>query len=88
MQRKQLVQEVVSIVGKGNVLEDNASLAVYEYDASLFQGRPDVVAFPTDTQQVAQLVKLANREKVPFLARGAGTNLSGGTAPTRGGHHH
>ncbi len=85
MQRKQLVQEVVSIVGKGNVLEDKASLAVYEYDASLFQGRPDVVAFPTDTQQVAQLVKLANREKVPFLARGAGTNLSGGTAPTRGG---
>lgn len=85
MQRKQLVQEVVSIVGKGNVLEDKASLAVYEYDASLFQGRPDVVAFPTHTQQVAQLVKLANRKKVPFLARGAGTNLSGGTAPTRGG---
>lgn len=85
MHRRLLVLEVVSIVGKGNVLQDKASLAVYEYDASLFQGRPDVVAFPTDTQQVAQLVRLANREKVPFLARGAGTNLSGGTAPTRGG---
>ncbi len=85
MNRSQLVKEVISIVGKGNVLQDKASLAVYEYDASLFQGRPDVVAFPMDTQQVAQLVRLANREKVPFLARGAGTNLSGGTAPTRGG---
>jgi glycolate oxidase len=85
MERKRLVEEVAAIVGKGNVLQDKASLAVYEYDASLFQGRPDVVAFPTDTQQVARLVRLANRERVPFLARGAGTNLSGGTAPTRGG---
>ncbi len=85
MQRRDLIHAVVSIVGKANVLQDKASLAVYEYDASLFQGRPDVVAFPTDTQQVAQLVKLAHRENVPFLARGAGTNLSGGTAPTKGG---
>lgn len=85
MDRRQLIQEVTAIVGRGNVLHDKASLAVYEYDASLFQGRPDVVAFPTNAQQVAQLVRLANREQVPFLARGAGTNLSGGTAPTRGG---
>lgn len=85
MNRKQLIEEVTAIVGKHNVLHDRASLAVYEYDASLFQGRPDVVAFPANTQHVAQLVKLADRERIPFLARGAGTNLSGGTAPTKGG---
>lgn len=85
MNRKQLIKEVTAIVGKHNVLHDRASLAVYEYDASLFRGRPDVVAFAANTQHVAQLVKLADRERIPFLARGAGTNLSGGTAPTKGG---
>lgn len=85
MDKRQLVKEVESIVGRGNVLHDRASLAVYEYDASLFQGRPDVVAFPTKTQQVSELVRLAARYEIPFIARGAGTNLSGGTAPTRGG---
>jgi len=85
MERARLVRELQAIVGKGNVLHDRASLAVYEYDASLFRGRPDVVAFASTTEQVSQIVKLANREGIPFVARGAGTNLSGGTAPTRGG---
>jgi glycolate oxidase subunit GlcD len=85
MDKATLIREVENIVGKGNALHDNAALAVYEYDASLFQGRPDVVAFATTTDHVARLVKLANRHNVAFLARGAGTNLSGGTAPTRGG---
>jgi len=85
MERARLVKELQAIVGKGNVLHDRASLAVYEYDASLFRGRPDVVVFASTTEQVSQIVKLANRERIPFVARGAGTNLSGGTAPTRGG---
>lgn len=80
-----LAQEVEAIVGKGNALYDKASLAVYEYDASLFKGVPDVVAFAVTTDQVSRLVKLAHRLGVAFLARGAGTNLSGGTAPTKGG---
>ncbi len=85
MDRSTLIREVESIVGRGNALHDRASLAVYDYDASLFQGRPDVVAFAATTEQISKLVKLANRRREAFLARGAGTNLSGGTTPTRGG---
>jgi glycolate oxidase subunit GlcD len=85
MVQKKIKGQIESIVGKGNVLTDDTSLHVYEYDASLYQGRPDAVVFVTNTQQVSQLVKLANREGIPFLARGSGTNLSGGTLPTRGG---
>jgi glycolate oxidase subunit GlcD len=85
MNRKKLIRKIESIVGKGNVLTDKASLSVYEYDASLCQGKPDAVAFVTKTLQVSQLVKLANGAGIPFLARGSGTNLSGGTLPTRGG---
>ncbi|MCI0527181.1 MAG: FAD-binding protein, partial [Nitrospira sp.] len=46
---------------------------------------PDVVVFPTSTQQVVDVVKLANREKIPFVGRGAGTGLSGGALPVMGG---
>jgi len=85
MKRRELVHKIESIVGKGNVLSNRANLLAYEYDASLHRGLPDAVAFATTTEQVSQLVKLANREGIPFLARGSGTNLSGGTVPTRGG---
>jgi glycolate oxidase len=85
MDRALLVREVEAVVGKGNALFDEASLAVYEYDASFSKGLPDVVAFVVTTEQVSRLVKLANRMGVPFLPRGAGTNLSGGTVPTKGG---
>ncbi|RLB05917.1 MAG: FAD-binding oxidoreductase [Deltaproteobacteria bacterium] len=85
MIKKELIREMESIVGKGNVLHTRTALLVYEYDASLDRGLPDAVAFATSTEQVVKLVKLANREGIAFLARGSGTNLSGGTVPTRGG---
>ena len=43
------------------------------------------VVLPADTREVAAIVKLCNRLGVPFIARGAGTNLSGGTIPHPGG---
>ena len=85
MRKPNLIRKIESIVGKGNVLYNRANLLAYEYDASLHRGLPDAVAFVTSTEQVSLLVKLANREGIPFLARGSGTNLSGGTVPTRGG---
>jgi len=85
MRKPNLIRKIESIVGRGNVLYNRANLLAYEYDASLHRGLPDAVAFATTTEQVSQVVKLANRERVPFLPRGSGTNLSGGTVPTRGG---
>ena len=41
--------------------------------------------FPTSAEQVSALVKLANREGIPFVARGAGTGLAGGCLPAEGG---
>lgn len=85
MKKKEIIREVESIVGKGNVLHSQTDLLAYEYDASLYRGLPDAVAFAISTEQVSKLVKFANRAEVPFLARGSGTNLSGGTVPARGG---
>ncbi|MBM4045300.1 MAG: FAD-binding protein [Planctomycetes bacterium] len=57
----------------------------YEYDAGVDRRRPDAVVFPTRKEQVVEVVKLAGAEGVPFVARGAGTNLSGGSIPAKGG---
>ena len=85
--RKQALRtELEAIVGRGGVLSDPDELLVYESDGlTLFRALADFVVFPTDAAHVAAIVKLANREAVPFVARGAGTGLSGGCLPSEGG---
>jgi glycolate oxidase len=73
-------------VGPGGVLSDPDELLVYESDGlTLFRALADFVVFPTSAEQVAAVVKLAGREGMPFVARGAGTGLSGGCLPAEGG---
>ena len=68
------------------MLSDPDELMVYESDGlTLFRALADFVVFPTAVEHVAAIVKLANRESLPFVARGAGTGLSGGCLPTEGG---
>lgn len=80
-----LVKELEAIVGPRAVLSSPYDLMLYEYDASIDRARPDVVVFPASTSEVSAIVKLANRRGVPFVARGAGTGLSGGAVPLQGG---
>ena len=82
---RQLLRELRRAVGAGNVLTTPADLALYAYDSSPERHAPDIVVFPASTDQVAQLVRAANRFEVPYIARGAGTNLSGGSIPIHGG---
>ena len=78
--------ELEAIVGPGAVLSDPDELLVYESDGlTLLRALADFVVFPTSTEHVAAVVKLAHREGLPFVARGAGTGLSGGCLPAEGG---
>src|SRR5499427_807110 len=75
-----------ALLGPGGVLSDPEELLVYESDGlTLFRALADFVVFPQSAEQVSALVKLANREGIPFVARGAGTGLSGGCLPAEGG---
>src|SRR5207244_1223531 len=47
--------------------------------------KPDVVVFPTSTEQIVQIVKACDEAGLPFLPRGAGTSLAGGCLPVGGG---
>ncbi len=82
----ELRRELESIVGRGAVLSDPDELLVYESDGlTLFRALADFVVLPTSAEHVAAIVRLANREELPFVARGAGTGLSGGCLPAEGG---
>jgi glycolate oxidase len=81
-----LIESLRAIVGRDALLASPTDLLVYECDGyTIAKNRPDVVVFPTSTEQVVDIVKTCNRFGVPFLPRGAGTSLAGGCLPVGGG---
>lgn len=81
-----LVRRLAGIVGADGLINSQAELLVYECDGyTLEKNRPDVVVFPTATEQVVEIVKLCREMRVPFLPRGSGTSLAGGCLPVGGG---
>jgi glycolate oxidase len=85
MALSKLADDLRGIVGKANVLDAGVDLSLYGYDAYLEERRPDAVVFVHSTDEVAAVVRLCHERGVPFVARGGGTNLSGGTIPVKGG---
>jgi glycolate oxidase len=81
-----LTDRLRSLVGPGALLTSPGELLVYECDGfTIEKNKPDVVVFPTSTEQVVRVVQICNELNVPFLPRGAGTSLSGGCLPYGGG---
>src|SRR5438874_1550265 len=81
-----LVDRLRAAVGRDALLTSPGELLVYECDGYVIEkNRPDVVVFPTTTQQVVEVVKVCIEPDVPFLPRGAGTSLAGGCLPVGGG---
>jgi glycolate oxidase subunit GlcD len=81
-----LLRELAAIVGPEAVLSGRSEMRVYDCDAyTVDKSAPAAVVLPTSTEQVAQIVRLCNRVRVPFVPRGAGTGLSGGTTAVAGG---
>ncbi|QDR81570.1 FAD-binding oxidoreductase [Sporomusa termitida] len=77
-----------AIVGEKNVVTDADKLVTYSQDEvtdSRYQHLPEAAVFPETAEQVAEIIKLANRELIPVTPRGAGTGLAAGAAPIYGG---
>ncbi|MBF8303041.1 MAG: FAD-binding protein [Candidatus Dadabacteria bacterium] len=85
MNKPEIIKQLESIMGKENVLYHKEDTIVYEQDAFVMRAIPDFVVFPSTTSNVSEIVKLANREGIPIVARGAGTGISGGAIPIAGG---
>ncbi|OLP17076.1 glycolate oxidase subunit GlcD [Leptolyngbya sp. 'hensonii'] len=77
-----LIQQFEAVVGKDGVVRRREELLVYECDGlTSYRQRPAVVVLPRSTEQVSHVVQICIAHQVPFIARGAGTGLSGGALP-------
>jgi glycolate oxidase len=80
-----VLAELEAQLGKNGVLSQPSDLSLYQYDGGVDKSLPEVVVFPRTTEDVAALVKLAARNNLAIVGRGAGTGLSGGSIPRAGG---
>ncbi len=79
---KSLIAEFETLLGKENVLSDETDRQSYSFDAAVLEFvTPALVVFPTNTEQLGQIVKKCYDEGLQITVRGAGSNLSGGTIP-------
>jgi glycolate oxidase subunit GlcD len=80
-----LLRELRGAVGADGVITDAGALLVYEADGLMaYRARPRAVVMPRDTAQVSAAVRALAAARVPFVARGSGTGLSGGALPLNG----
>ena len=79
--QNRLVDDLIKILGKANVLVTPEDLAVYGYDGTFQEARPEVVVLPETTQQISQVVKLAAATRTPIVPRGMGSGLAAGSVP-------
>ena len=80
-----ILKRLEKIVGTDHVSWQKVDLITHSFDATQRQCLPDVVVHPATTQEISQIVKLANEEKIPILPRGAGSGFTGGSLPIHGG---
>src|SRR5216117_3058286 len=72
-----LASELGPIVGAENVLTESSALEAFRKDMADFEATPAVVARPSTEEQVGRILDVATRRRVPVVARGAGTSLTG-----------
>ena len=80
-----IANEIRSIVGDEWFLDTPEDLAVYSYDGFLPEFKPDGVIVPGNRDEIAQIMRIANREKINIIPRGAGTNICGSSVAREGG---
>ncbi len=81
-----LVDELRAALGDEHVVTEPEQLRVYECDGLTgHRAIPELVVLPRSTEEVQTVLRACHRERVPFVARGAGTGLSGGATPVAGG---
>ena len=79
------LDELIRVVGQERVLSAIEDRICYSYDGTKQKVLPDIVVRPVGTNDVSNTLKIANKYEVPICARGAGSGLTGGAVPLKGG---
>ncbi len=86
MEIEKLIESLQLTFPPERLLCHSAQLATYESDGlTVFKSRPGAVVIPESQHEVVEAVKACHLHGVPFVARGSGTSLSGGSLPIEGG---
>lgn len=81
-------EQIAQIVGRKNIISDVEGIYAYSFDCAHIPFSKEysrIVVFPQNTQQVSEILKIANKRRIPVIPRGAGSNHAGGCAPVKGG---
>lgn len=81
----EMLRELHRIVGEHHVSTQLEKRMVYSFDSTFQNHMPEVVVKPHTAAEVAAVVQVAAKYRMPLVARGAGTSLSGGPVPLAGG---
>ncbi len=79
------IPRLKSIVGENNVKTDPADLYIYGSDSSVHAAKAWAVVRPGNTEEVQEIMRFANAEKIPVVTRGAGSGMCGQVVPLQGG---
>ncbi|MEM3511558.1 MAG: FAD-binding oxidoreductase [Candidatus Jordarchaeales archaeon] len=85
LSREEIYRFLAGVVGEDDVSVEIADLYAYSMDASMRMSMPAAVARPESREEVAEILRWANENRVPIVPRGAGTSLSGQAVPVKGG---
>jgi len=81
-----ILEQLINIVGDNQVSTGESDLKLHSHDQSFHEAHlPEVVVHPTTSQQVADILKLANQHHIPVTPWGAGSSLEGNPIPLHGG---
>jgi glycolate oxidase len=81
-----LAERLAEICGRDAVITDPMELRTYECDGlTAHRCSPGIVVLPQTADQIAAVVRECAAAKIPFVARGSGTGLSGGALPRADG---
>lgn len=84
--RETLVQALLKVLPAESVITHEEGLKPYECDGLTgYRHLPAVVVLPHTEEQASQVLSICHQQNIPVVARGAGTGLSGGATPHRGG---
>jgi glycolate oxidase len=81
----EVIAALQAITGTERTLTSPEDMVAYSYDATWIESPPQVVVLPKNATEISEVLKLANRYKIPVAPRGAGSGLSGGSVPQQGG---
>ena len=79
------IEFLKNIVGEEDFKTDKAHLRAYSYDATKEHYYPDGVIFPENEEEISQILKYCNDNKIAIIPRGAGSGFTGGALPVNGG---